>query len=126
MRGLLTSALGLLVAGCSEQAAKPQDLPKNLSSGSAAVVAPAPASPASAPAPAVAAVKPFVLHLPGVSRTSLVHSTLRDGLRKGRFDGPFVIFAWTCHDPGIPALHNRARNEEQAAIAAEMLIKQHR
>src|SRR5216110_674226 len=107
MRWLLTSALALLVVGCSERPT------------------PTLASPATAPAPA-AAVKPFVLHLPGVSGTSIVDYTLRDGLRKGGFDGPFVIFDWTCHDPGIPALHNRARNEEQAAIAAELLVKQYR
>src|SRR5438105_2243536 len=126
MRWLLTSALVLLAAGCSEQPAKQLDSPKNLSSGSAAAVAPAPASPTIKAAPVAAAVKPFVLHLPGVSGTSIVDYTLRDGMRKGGFDGPFVIFDWTCHDPGIPALHNRARNEEQAAIAAELLVKQYR
>ena len=114
----------LLVVGCSEQPASSVDSPKNLSSGSAAAVAPVPASPATAPA--AAAVKPYVLHMPGVSGTSIVDYTLREGLRKGGFDGPFVIFDWTCHDPGIPALHNRARNEEQAAIAAELLVKQYR
>jgi hypothetical protein len=84
------------------------------------VVAALPA-PATAPAP-----KPYVLHLPGVSGTSIVDYTLRDGLRAGGFDGPFEIYDWTCHDPGIPALHARARNEEQAQVVAEMLTKQYR
>jgi len=84
------------------------------------VVAALPA-PATAPAP-----KPYVLHLPGVSGTSIVDYTLRDGLKAGGFDGPFEIYDWTCHDPGIPALHNRARNEEQAQVVAELLTKQYR
>src|SRR5690348_11869684 len=49
---------------------------------------------------ATQAVKPYVLHLPGVSGTSIVDYTLRDGLRAGGFDGPFEIYDWTCHDPG--------------------------
>src|SRR4051794_19945534 len=121
MRWLLTSTL-LLLAGCASE----QESPKNLSTGSGAAVEPAPQAP---PAPVarralVAIVKPYVMHLPGVSGTSIVDYTLRDGLRKGGFDGPFEIYDWTCHDPGIPALHNRVRNEEQAAIIADLLVKQ--
>jgi hypothetical protein len=66
------------------------------------------------------------MHLPGVSGTSIVDFSLRDGLQKAGFDGPFEIYDWTCRDPGIPALHNRQRNEEQAAIVADMLTRQYR
>jgi hypothetical protein len=72
------------------------------------------------------AVKPFVLHLPGVSGPSIVDHTLREGLRAGGFDGPFEIYDWTCGDPGIPALHARVRNEEQAQIVADLLTRQYR
>jgi hypothetical protein len=71
-------------------------------------------------------VKAFVMHLPGVSGTSGIDYSLRAGLKAGGFDGPFEIYDWTCHDPGIPALHNRARNEAQAAVVAEILTKQYR
>jgi hypothetical protein len=76
--------------------------------------------------PAAEAAKPYVLHLPGVSGTSIVDYTLRDGLRAGGFDGPFEIYDWTCHDPGIPALHNRPRNEGQAQVVADLLTRQYR
>lgn len=92
----------------------------------AKVVAASTAAPVNAaPAPAPAS-KPYVLHLPGVSGESIVDHTLREGLIAGGFDGPFEIYDWTCHDPGIPALHNRTRNEEQARIVAERLTKQFR
>jgi hypothetical protein len=81
---------------------------------------------AALPAPPATAAKPYVLHLPGVSGTSIVDYTLRDGLQAGGFDGPFEIYDWTCRDPGIPALHNRKRNEEQAQIVAELLTRQYR
>ena len=73
-----------------------------------------------------AVVKPFVLHLPGVSGTSIVDYTLRDGLKAGGFDGTFEIYDWTCRDPGIPALRARARNEAQAQVVADLLTKQFR
>jgi len=114
--------LMLWIAGC---AAPPptQQAPKNMVSASIAT----PAAPATAPTTApVAAPKPFVLHLPGVSGTSQVDMSLCEGLSKAGFDGPLQIYDWTCHDPGIPALHNRARNEAQAAIVAKLLTRQYR
>jgi len=105
MRRLLTSILLLAIIGCNRQDTEPQHLD---------------ATPPPPPA------KPYVMHLPGVSGISGIDYSLRDGLRAGGFDGPFEIFDWTCHDPGIPALHNRARNEEQAQIVADMLTKQFR
>lgn len=106
MRWFLTSTLLLLLAGCTKE----ESQPKNLSA------APPPPPPA----------KPYVMHLPGVSGISDIDYTLREGLRAGGFDGPFEIFDWTCHDPGIPALHNRSRNEEQAQLVADLLTKQFR
>ncbi|HEY7118970.1 MAG TPA: hypothetical protein VH475_20435 [Tepidisphaeraceae bacterium] len=120
---LLFLAGGLI--GCSQDrpTQTQADAPKHLSSdnATAAPADSASAKPATAPAP-----KPYVLHLPGVSGTSIVDYTLRAGLVAGGFDGPFEIYDWTCHDPGIPALHNRVRNEEQAQIVADMLTKQFR
>jgi hypothetical protein len=107
---------GILV-GCAQK--EPAPLPKNLVTSAATAPTPVPPPPA-------APIKPYVMHLPGVSGTSIVDWSLRDGLRKGGFDGPFEIYDWTCHDPGIPALHARMRNEEQAAIVAEILTKQFR
>jgi hypothetical protein len=88
--------------------------------------APATTRPVESPRPPVAAVKPYVLHLPGVAGTSVVDYTLRDGLKAGGFDGAFEFFDWTCNDPGIPALHARQRNEEQARLLADKLIAQYR
>lgn len=77
-------------------------------------------------APPAAPVKPFVLHLPGVSGTSYIDYTLRQGLKNSGFDGPFEIYDWTCNDPGLAALRNRARNEQQAQIVADLITKQFR
>lgn len=104
MRWLFTSTLILILSACTRQDAPPQHLD------------------ASPPPPA----KPFVMHLPGVSGTSNVDYSLKEGLQAGGFDGPFEIYDWTCHDPGIPALHNRARNEAQAQIVADKLTEQYR
>lgn len=77
-------------------------------------------------APAAAPTKPYVLHLPGVSGTSHIDYTLREGLKKSGFDGPFEIYDWTCNDPGLAALRARERNEKQAQIVADMIAKQFR
>jgi hypothetical protein len=118
--------LGILVwvAGC----AQPQGPGPAAAQGPAIVERPIAASNAHViPPPATApSVKPFVMHLPGVSGTSGIDYTLREGLKAGGFDGPFEIYDWTCHDPGIPALQNRPRNEQQAAIVADILTKQYR
>jgi hypothetical protein len=106
MRWPLASILILLIVGCNKLDAPPQHLVSN-----------------SPPAPPA---KPFVLHLPGVSGTSNIDYSLRQGMKAGGFDGPFEIFDWTCHDPGIPALHNRARNEQQAQLVADLITKQFR
>jgi hypothetical protein len=118
MRWLLISML-LLAAGCARQ----PDSPKILSTASVPAI---PQAAPIAPAPAVSAVKPYVMHLPGVSGTSIVDYTLREGMRAAGFDGPVEIYDWTCHDPGIPALHARMRNEEQAQIVADILTRQYR
>jgi len=76
------------------------------------------------PNPPAGRVPPYVMHLPGVSGTSIVDHTLRAGMKAAGFDGPFEIYDWTCHDPGIPALHNRVRNERQAQIVADRITKQ--
>jgi hypothetical protein len=117
MRWSWCLVLGLL-AGCAQP-----EVPVPATKAEAVsppVVTPPPPPP---PAPVV---KPYVMHLPGVSGTSIVDFSLREGLRKAGFDGPFQIYDWTCHDPGIPALHNRVRNEEQAAIVADLLTRQFR
>jgi hypothetical protein len=93
----------LLLAGCTSNSSAPAKLADN-------------------PPPP----EPVLIHLPGVSGTSIIDHTLRDGLVRAGFDGPFEFFDWTCRDPGIPALHNRARNLEQAKILAEKITKQFR
>lgn len=131
MRGIwLALSLSAAVVGCSNPSPN-KDAP-TLSAVAVtrpSTTAPVPMKPvvAALPAPATApAPRPYVLHLPGVSGTSIVDYTLRAGLRAGGFDGPFEIYDWTCHDPGIPALHARARNEDQAQVVADMLTKQYR
>src|SRR5690348_11867394 len=105
MRPIFVSTLILLLTGCTQNGPQPQQLN---------------ASPPPPPA------KPYVMHLPGVSGISGIDYSLREGLKAAGFDGPIEIFDWTCHDPGIPALHNRARNEEQAQILADKLTRQYR
>ena len=115
------------LAGCGTAA--PSTTPRNLVSDGQATAASPTTAPVAVKPPTtapLAAPKPYVMHLPGVSGTSQVDFSLREGLRKAGFDGPFEIYDWTCHDPGIPALHNRARNEAQAAIVAERLTRQFR
>jgi len=78
------------------------------------------------PKPPAGRVEPYVIHLPGVSGTSIVDHTLRAGMKAAGFDGPFEIYDWTCRDPGIPALRNRQRNEQQAQVVADMITKRYR
>ncbi|HSI32255.1 MAG TPA: hypothetical protein VK986_01590 [Tepidisphaeraceae bacterium] len=85
-----------------------------------------PADKRALPKPPAGKVSPYVIHMPGVSGTSIVDYTLRDGMKAAGFDGPFEIFDWTCGDPGIPALRNRKRNDEQAKLIAEKITKQFR
>ena len=111
--------------GC---AAEEAPAPKHLVADGAPLTKSAAAAPATKPADvlAAAAVKPYVLHLPGVSGESHIDRDLRTGLRRAGFTGDIQIYDWTCKDPGIPALHNRLRNEEQAGIVADRIIKQFR
>jgi hypothetical protein len=112
----------VVVAGCAQEESA---APKQLSSGGSATRPVEPPAPLPAKTP-VEAPKPYVMHLPGVSGTSIIDYTLRDGLRAGGFDGPFEFYDWTCNDPGIPALHARLRNEEQAQVVADKLTAQFR
>jgi hypothetical protein len=116
-------ALVLSVFGCA-----PEEQPPAQPANARPLADTAPATPATRPADVLAktTVKPFVLHLPGVSGESIIDHDLRDGLRKAGFDGEIHIYDWTCHDPGIPALHNRQRNEDQAAVVAGHIEKQFR
>ena len=121
MRWVMTFLVGSVAVGCNKSrspvaapvaSAAPQHLSTNV--------------PTTAPAQVAPALKPYVLHLPGVSGTSVIDHSLRDGLRAGGFDGTLDIYDWTCRDPGIPALHNRVRNEEQAQLVADRLTEQFR
>jgi hypothetical protein len=127
MRGLLPLGLLVLVAGCAASDAAPS-APASVADTAVPqlAVADAPKVAAAATRPATPALKAFVMHLPGVSGTSMIDYTLIDGLKAGGFDGAFQIYDWTCRDPGIPALHNRARNEAQAAVVADILTRQYR
>jgi hypothetical protein len=115
--------LAALAVGCSQRAPV---APVTLSDAPATTRPVEPPRPVGLPRPAAAEVKPYVLHLPGVAGTSIIDYTLREGLKTGGFDGVFEFFDWTCNDPGIPALHARRRNEEQAQILADKLTAQYR
>jgi hypothetical protein len=124
MRRLILTGL-FLATGCAERQTPPAvAAPKPLAIEASATTLP-PATSDARPTTAPSA-KPFVMHLPGVAGISGIDYSLRDGLKAGGFDGQVEIYDWTCNDPGIPALHNRARNEAQAAIVAEKLTRQFR
>jgi hypothetical protein len=126
MRLMLNLLCVAALAGCANQHNEPA--PKHLVADTKE--SPAAVAPISATKPAdvlaKAPVRPYVLHLPGVSGESIIDHELRAGLRKAGFDGDIHIYDWTCKDPGIPALHARQRNMEQAAIVAERIVKQYR
>jgi hypothetical protein len=125
MRWLTPLVLFAAASGCSRP--EPAVTPHHLANNPPPATRPATAAPADASAkPLIALPKPYVLHLPGVSGTSIVDHSLRDGLLAGGFDGPVEFHDWTCGDPGLPALHNRARNEQQAQIVAQKLTDQFR
>lgn len=115
LRIMVLFAAVMTLAACAERQTAPAQ------ASAIATTQPLAMATTAAPAP-----KPYVMHLPGVSGTSIVDFSLRDGLQKAGFDGPFEIYDWTCRDPGIPALHARQRNEEQAAIVAQILTRQYR
>jgi hypothetical protein len=123
MRLLCSSLFVLSLLGCgSQDAPAPEQRLAQLPRGALAT------QPTTQPSDvlAKATVKPYVLHLPGVSGESIIDHELRAGLRKAGFDGSIDIHDWTCGDPGIPALHNRARNMEQAGKIAQRIEKQFR
>jgi hypothetical protein len=69
-----------------------------------------------APAP-----RPYLLHLPGVGGKLRIDGYLLRGLREGGVDADAEIYDWTCNDPGINALHARARNDAQAQKVADAI-----
>src|SRR5688572_27488537 len=115
----------LILLGCADdQPPAPGHLPSDTPSAAQLP----PRTPATKPADVLAnaPVKPYVLHLPGVSGESHIDRDLRAGLRNAGFAGDIHIYDWTCKDPGIPALHNRQRNLEQADLIAQRITKQFR
>jgi hypothetical protein len=124
MRRLLNALWFVAVLGCAGQ----EPTPKHLRADTPAVAPTVSAVPATKPADVLASApaKTWVLHLPGVSGESHIDRDLRTGLRNAGFVGDIHIYDWTCKDPGIPALHNRQRNHEQAAIIAQHLTQQFR
>lgn len=124
MRSLLLIAIMAVVAGCAQRAAPPPaaaapSLPS-------APVSVHPAAALSAPSPAtlpVAAALPLLLHIPGVSGESVVDHDLIRGLVKGNVGAEMRIYDWTCNDPGVPALHAYARNQEQSQKIADQITQ---
>jgi hypothetical protein len=106
--GSIASLLCIALLGC-HHAAKPQ----------AAIKAVA--------FPATAPTRPLVLHVPGVSGESFVDHNLRKGIIQGftqrGIKPEFVIFDWTEHDPGIPALQAYKQNHVEAQKIADLIAK---
>lgn len=66
----------------------------------------------------------FVLHLPGIGGHMYMDDEMVKGLREGGVRGRFEIYNWTCGDPGVPALHARRRNLEQAGEIAQLIVEE--
>jgi hypothetical protein len=73
------------------------------------------------PAAATPPPEPFVLHLPGVAGTSIFDQRFIKALQAGGMEARYAIYDWTCHDPGMNALHAYARNQQQAKKIADAL-----
>ena len=124
MRSSFIALSLFILLGCAADQATPKDLLSDTPSAAPGV----PTTPATKPADVLASApaKSWILHLPGVSGESHIDRDLRTGLRNAGFIGDIHIYDWTCKDPGIPALHNRQRNHEQAAIIADRIAQQFR
>lgn len=66
----------------------------------------------------------FILHLPGIGGHMYADDQLVEGLRAGGFEGQIEIYDWTCGDPGVPALHARRRNLEEAQKIARRIVEE--
>ena len=109
LRAMRTLALLALLAGISACTA-------NRGSGpTSAIAIPLAPSPSKEP--------PLLIHLPGVSGESAVDHDLVRGLKQGDVPAEIEIYDWTCNDPGIPALHAYARNQDQATKIAAMIAR---
>lgn len=71
-----------------------------------------------------AAGEVFVLHLPGIGGHMYMDDEMVKGLREGGVRGRIEIYNWTCGDPGLPALHARRRNLEQAGKIAQLIVEE--
>lgn len=64
----------------------------------------------------------WLLHLPGIGGEMSIDRTFVAGMRDAGWRGPVKIYDWTEHDPGIDALHARARNDREAQKVADMIV----
>jgi len=64
----------------------------------------------------------YLLHIPGIAGEARIDHMLIDGIKAGGFKGKIEIYDWTGDKPGIAALMNRKRNDEQAQKIADKVI----
>jgi alpha-beta hydrolase superfamily lysophospholipase len=70
--------------------------------------------------------KPLLLHIPGVGGHLIVDDLLTQGLRQGGLDATVQVYDWTGDRPGLPALMNYQRNQEEAAAIAQVIVQARR
>jgi hypothetical protein len=85
-------------------------------------------TPTASPAtrPAAGPSDAYLLHIPGIAGESMIDQALVGGLIDGGFGGPAEIYDWTGHNPGIAALVNRERNDQEAQKIADRVTAHRR
>src|SRR5271154_7404681 len=71
-----------------------------------------------------AASNDHLLHLPGIAGPKSIDRAVNHGLVEGGFDGTMEIYDWTEHDPGMDALVAWPRNQKEAKLISEMIVKE--
>ncbi len=79
---------------------------------------------AAAPADPVATSDDYLLHLPGIAGTKQIDRAVNKGIKEGGFDGTEENYDWTENDPGMAALLAWERNQREAKLISEKIVKQ--
>lgn len=75
---------------------------------------------------AAAGPRPLLLHLPGVGGHMRIDDLVTSGLLLGGIDADVQIYDWTAGDPGMDALTNYRRNQQQARQIADLITLAYR
>jgi pimeloyl-ACP methyl ester carboxylesterase len=72
----------------------------------------------------IAADNDYLLHLPGIAGTKQIDRAVNKGIKEGGFDGTAENYDWTENNPGMAALLAYERNQREAKLISDKIVKQ--